>query len=83
MTIEKVVRNNVICAVVHSEDKVITDTSSALDLLIPNPHRPNLSNQFGVIDVVKESFYIHFNHIIQIRPIDISVNLVYCIFRRP
>lgn len=34
MKIRKVEKNGIICAVIDSEDKVITDSQSALDLLM-------------------------------------------------
>ena len=34
MTIEKVEKNNVICALVKSDEMVIADTQSALDILM-------------------------------------------------
>ena len=53
MTIEKVVRNNVACAVIHSEDKVITDISSALDLLMSVKYEAGTKNRVYPIFCVK------------------------------
>ncbi len=58
MTIEKVVRNDVACAVVQSEEKVITDISSALDLLMSAKYELGTKNI--VIDkcLIADNFFI-------------------------
>ena len=58
MTIEKVVRNNVICAVVHSEDKVITDTHSALDLLMSAKYEIGTKNIAISKSLISDNFFI-------------------------
>ena len=58
MTIEKVVRNNTICAVVHSEDKVITDTSSALDLLMGAKYEVGTKNIVISKSLIADNFFI-------------------------
>lgn len=58
MTIEKVEKNNGICAVVHSESMVITDVQSALDLLMQAKYEVGTSNI--VIDkrLIAEAFFV-------------------------
>ena len=58
MNIEKVVKNGTICAVVRSDEIVITDTQSALDLLMTAKY--NLGTKNIVIDkkLIKEEFFI-------------------------
>ena len=58
LTIEKVVRNNTICAVVHSEDKVITDTSSALDLLMGAKYEVGTKNIVISKSLIADNFFI-------------------------
>ena len=58
MTIEKVVRNNTIYAVVHSEDKVITDTSSALDLLMSAKYEVGTKNIVISKSLIADNFFI-------------------------
>ena len=58
MTIEKVVRDNTICAVVHSEDKVITDTSSALDLLMSAKYEVGTKNIVISKSLIVDNFFI-------------------------
>lgn len=58
MTIEKVVRNNTICAVVHGEDKVITDTSSALDLLMSAKYEVGTKNIVISKSLIADNFFI-------------------------
>ncbi len=58
MNMEKVVKNGVICAVVRSDEIVITDTQSALDLLMTAKY--DLGTKNIVIDknLIKEEFFI-------------------------
>nr|WP_316620781.1 DUF4180 domain-containing protein [uncultured Ruminococcus sp.] len=58
MTIEKVVRNNIACAVIHSEDKVITDTSSALDLLMSAKYEVGTKNIAISKSLICDDFFI-------------------------
>ncbi|MBR2037785.1 MAG: DUF4180 domain-containing protein [Lachnospiraceae bacterium] len=58
MTIEKVVRNNVACAVIHSEDKVITDISSALDLLMSVKYEAGTKNIVISKSLITNDFFI-------------------------
>ena len=58
MTIEKVVRNNIACAVIHSEDKVITDTSSALDLLMSAKYEVGTKNIAISKSLISDDFFI-------------------------
>ena len=58
MNMEKVVKNGAICAVVRSDEIVITDTQSALDLLMTAKY--DLGTKNIVIDkkLIKEEFFI-------------------------
>ena len=58
MNIEKVVKNGTICAVVRSDEIVITDAQSALDLLMTAKY--NLGTKNIVIDKkwITEEFFI-------------------------
>ena len=58
LTIEKVVRNNIVCAVVHSEDKIITDTSSALDLLMSAKCEAGTKNIAISKSLISDDFFI-------------------------
>ena len=58
VTIEKVVRNNISCAVIHSEDKVITDTSSALDLLMNAKYEVGTKNIAISKSLISDDFFI-------------------------
>ena len=58
MTIEKVVRNNIVCAVIHSEEKVITDTSSALDLLMSAKYEAGTKNIAISKSLISDNFFI-------------------------
>ena len=58
MTIEKVVRNNIACAVIHSEGKVITDTSSALDLLMSAKYEVGTKNIAISKSLISDDFFI-------------------------
>lgn len=58
MNIEKIVKNGTTCAVVRSDEIVIADTQSALDLLMTAKY--NLGTKNIVIDkkLIKEEFFI-------------------------
>ena len=58
MNIEKVEKNGTICAVIHSDEAVITDLQSALDLLMTAKYEVGTKNI--VIDKrsIKEDFFI-------------------------
>ena len=58
LTIEKVMRNNIVCAVVHSEDKIITDTSSALDLLMSAKYEAGTKNIAISKSLISDDFFI-------------------------
>ena len=58
MTFEKVVRNDIVCAVVHSDDKVITDTSSALDLLMSAKYEVGTKNLAISKSLITDDFFI-------------------------
>ena len=58
LTIEKVVRNNIVCAVIHSEDKIITDTSSALDLLMSAKCEAGTKNIAISKSLISDDFFI-------------------------
>ncbi len=58
MNIEKIERNGIVCAVVHSEKVVITDPQSALDLMLTAKY--DIGTKNIVIDkkLIKEDFFI-------------------------
>ena len=58
MTIEKIENNNIICAVVKSDEKVITDAQSALDVLMSAKY--DVGTKTIVIDkkLIAEDFFI-------------------------
>ncbi len=58
MTFKKIEKNNIICAVVESDDAVITDTQSALDILMGAKYDVGTKNI--VIDkrLITEDFFI-------------------------
>ncbi|MBO5014293.1 MAG: DUF4180 domain-containing protein [Bacteroidaceae bacterium] len=58
LTFEKVVRNDIVCAVVHSDDKVITDTSSALDLLMSAKYEVGTKNLAISKSLITDDFFI-------------------------
>ena len=58
MTIEKIVRNNIACAVIHSEDKVIKDISSALDLLMSAKYEVGTKNIVISKSLITNDFFI-------------------------
>ena len=58
MTIEKVVRNHIPCAVVHSEEKVIADGSSALDLLMSAKYEAGTKNIVIDKSLIADRFFV-------------------------
>ena len=58
MNFEKVVRNDIVCAVVHGDDKVITDTSSALDLLMSAKYEVGTKNIAISKSLITDDFFI-------------------------
>ena len=58
MNIEKIVKNGTVCAVVRGDETVISDTQSALDLLMTAKY--DLGTKNIVIDkkLIKEEFFI-------------------------
>ena len=58
MTIKTVKNNNIICAVIESDDTVITDTQSALDILMSAKYEANTKNIVIDKKLIKEDFFI-------------------------
>ena len=58
MIIEKVEKNNVICAVVIDNDKVITDVQSALDILMNAKYDAGTKNIVIDKKLIGEDFFI-------------------------
>lgn len=58
MHIEKIVKNSTICAVVRSDDIVIADTQSALDLLMTAKYELGTKNIVIDKKLIKEEFFI-------------------------
>lgn len=58
MNIEKVEKNGVICAVVRSDEVVITDAQSALDLLMTAKYDVGTKNIVIDKKLMKEDFFI-------------------------
>ena len=58
MNIEKIVKNGIICAAVHSEEIVITDSQSALDLLMTAKYDLGTKNIVINKKLIKEEFFI-------------------------
>jgi hypothetical protein len=58
MNIEKIERNGVLCAVVCSEEVVITDSQSALDLLMTAKYEAGTKNIIIDKKLIKEDFFI-------------------------
>ncbi len=58
MSIEKIEKNGIICAVVHSDEIVITDLQSALDLLMTVKHDAGTENIVIDKNLIKEDFFI-------------------------
>ena len=58
MNIERIEKNSVICAVVRSEEIVITDSQSALDLLMTAKYEAGTKNIIIDKKLIKEDFFI-------------------------
>ena len=58
MNIERIEKNSVICAVVRSEEIVITDSQSALDLLMTAMYEAGTRNIIIDKKLIKEDFFI-------------------------
>lgn len=58
MEIKKVEKNNVICAVIQSDDVVIADTQSALDVLMSAKYDLGTSNIVIAKELINEKFFI-------------------------
>jgi len=58
MTIEKVEKNGRVCAVVHSNETVITDSQSALDLLMTTKYEAGTKNIVIDKKLITEDFFI-------------------------
>ena len=58
MNIERVEKNSVSCAVVRSEEIVITDSQSALDLLMTAKYEAGTENIIIDKKLIKEDFFI-------------------------
>lgn len=58
MNIEKVEKNGTICAIVHSDEVVITDSQSALDLLMTAKYEVGTKNIVIDKKLVKNDFFI-------------------------
>lgn len=58
MTIEKVEKNNIICALVKSDEVVIADTQSALDILMSAKYEIGTKNIVIDKTLVAEDFFI-------------------------
>lgn len=58
MNIEKIERNGIICAVVRSDEIVITDSQSALDLLMTVKYDAGTKNIVIDKKLIKEDFFI-------------------------
>ena len=58
MTIEKIENNNIICAVVKSDEKVITDAQSALDVLMSAKYDVGTKNIVIDKKLIAEDFFI-------------------------
>ncbi len=58
MKITKIERNGIICAVVQSSEKVITDAQSALDLLMTSKYEAGTKNIAIGKELIVEDFFI-------------------------
>ena len=58
MNIERIEKNSVICVVVRSEEIVITDSQSALDLLMTAKYEAGTKNIIIDKKLIKEDFFI-------------------------
>ena len=58
MTIEKIERNNIVCAVIRSDGKVITDAQTALDVLMSAKYDAGTKNIVIDKNLIIEDFFI-------------------------
>ena len=58
MTIEKIEKNNIICAVINSDEKVFKDTQSALDVLMSAKYDAGTKNIIIDKKLIVEDFFI-------------------------
>lgn len=58
MNIKKIEKNGIICAVIESEEKVITDAQSALDLLMTVRYEAETKNLAVDKNLVADDFFI-------------------------
>ncbi len=58
MTFKKIEKNNIVCAVVESDDVIITDTQSALDLLMSAKYDVGTKNIVIDKKLINEDFFI-------------------------
>ncbi len=58
MELKRIEKNNIICAVVKSDDIVITDTQSALDLLMSAKYNAGTKNIVIDKNLIIEEFFI-------------------------
>ena len=65
MELSKIEKNGIICAVVNSEDLVITDTQSALDVLMSAKYDVGTENIVIDKKLIVEDFFIIFQSFFQ------------------
>ncbi|MCH4071576.1 DUF4180 domain-containing protein [Pseudoramibacter sp.] len=58
MTTEKIENNNIICAVIKSDEKVITDAQSALDVLMSAKYEAGTKNIIIDKKLITEDFFM-------------------------
>ncbi len=58
MTFKKIEKNNIVCTVVESDDVIITDTQSALDLLMSAKYDVGTKNIVIDKKLINEDFFI-------------------------
>ena len=58
MTITKIEKNGIVCAIVNSDEPVITDTQSALDVLMTAKYDAGTKNIIISKELIVEDFFI-------------------------
>lgn len=58
MEIHQITKNNIVCAVIESDDLVITDTQSALDILMTAKYEAGSKNIIISKELITEDFFI-------------------------
>lgn len=58
MKIHQIIKNNIVCAVIESDDFVITDTQSALDILMTAKYETGSKNIIIDKELITEDFFI-------------------------